>query len=147
MSTILENAKRFENQTSGMTRAEKIQWFGTKLGIDEAEMLRLIGYGPTEIAKQKTEGATFTELAEAKPDRTVWVSELLLELVDRSGYDWASLTSRLEKPAPAKGTSTRINAGSKYGVKSKGAILKEIALGGPNVLRSLTDYLATVRTV
>jgi len=147
VATILDNAKRFRKQTSGLSRAEQIQWFGTKLGIDEAEMLRLIGYAPTEIAKKKTKGATFTELAEAKPDRTVWVSELLLELADRSGYDWTSLTSRLKKPAPAKGTETKVKVGAKHGVKTKGEILKEIEVGGPNVLRSLTDYLATVRTV
>ena len=118
MSTILENAKRFRDQTIGMSRAEHIQWFGTKLGIDEAELLRLLGYAPGQILKQKAKGATFTELADAKPDQTVWVSELLYELADRSGYDWAMIARRLKESSPPGNNSTGLFTKSRTGTKT-----------------------------
>lgn len=151
---ILDNVKRFRNQTSGMTRAQQIQWFGSKLGVGETQLLQLIGYSPTLIARQKAKGATFTELAEAKPERTVWVSELLFELADRSGYDLASLSTRLKsegRETPTTG-GTGIKTGGKQSAKkasprTTAGILKKITLGGPDVLDLLTEYLSAARTI
>jgi len=149
--TILDRAESFREQTKGMSRAQKIQWFGSKLGVDEWSLLRLLGYSPAAINRRKAKGATFTDLAEAKPDQTIWVSELFFNLFDRSGYDLAAVSERLNFVAK-RTTSTGLEANGVDGLvatkkpgRPTAALLREIQLGGPDVIHSLTEYLSAAR--
>jgi hypothetical protein len=130
---VLTNAQGFREQTSGLTRAQQLQWFGRALGIDEGRLLELIGYPPTEVRNQKATGVTFEKLADTRPEQTLWVTELFRELADRSGYAMPRLRELLHTPRPA-----RPESGKKIGTEE---ILREIQRGGPDVLELLTDYL------
>jgi hypothetical protein len=149
--TILDRAESFREQTKGMSRAQKIQWFGSKLGVDEWSLLRLLGYSPASIRRRTAKGATFTDLAEAKPDQTIWVSELFFDLFDRSGYDLAVLSERLNfvakrtTPTGLEANGADDRAATQKPGQPTAALLRKIQLGGRDVILSLMEYLSAAR--
>jgi hypothetical protein len=146
-TAILTNAKKFREHTAGLTRAQELKWYRDVLGIEESRMLGLLDYTPADVRKRKAAGATFEELAEARPDRALWVSELFRELADRSGYDMARLSALL-KPAKAQVVSSPKKPYKPAGKgsaarpgKKASQLLVAIRRGGPSVLGRLADYL------
>jgi hypothetical protein len=137
MATALAKAKQFSEQTEGLTRAQQLKWFIDHLGLGEPQVLALIGYSPAEIQKRDKGGIPFEKLAEAKPEETLWVSELFLELVHRAGYDMDRLLARLKQAAFPSDDRPKANGAA----TSVPELLREIRAGGPDVFSNLTDYL------
>jgi hypothetical protein len=138
---VLANAKQFRDRTGKLTRAQELKWFGDTLGIDEFRMLRLIGYSPAVIKKRKAHGATFEDLAEAKPEGTVWVSELFRELADRSGYDMERLGDHIRRRGVRpKATANQHKASPQ---RTNTGLLRGIRAGGPGVFDAFASYLGS----
>jgi hypothetical protein len=134
---ILANAKKFRESIGGLTRAQQVGWFRKELGLDESQILRLLGYKPADIVKRRAAGATVEELAAARPEKAIWVSELFRELADRSGYDINRLREFIRRSG-AMATTAKTGSPRRPGV---GDLLRSIDVGGPDVYDNLALYL------
>ena len=128
---ILKNAKRVQEALGSRSRADELRWYGQELRLDDAALLRLLGYTPAEIRRHA--GTDFVTLANARPDQTIWVTELFRGMIHWAGYDLTALAETLHEP-----TDKLKRDGSDL---SPEELLNAIATGGPNVYRLLEMYL------
>lgn len=132
MATIVLNrAQKVREAMDGKSRAQELAWYGQTLDIPDPVMLKLLGSKPSKKAAGKgaTAKSRVVAVAERKPDKTIWVSELFRELVHRSGYDISRLKSAIHE-LPDRDQ-----------IEKPAQLLKKVAAGGPGVYESLVTYL------
>ncbi len=140
MSAILDRAKTYSAEIHKRTRAQQLAWFGEQLEIAPETLLRLLGYAPKAIREKLQVGATVEELAEKKPDETLWVTEILRELVSQHGYEVDRVAKSFRQPyAIHPSTGTRKSGGGLKGMKY--LLFRKVAAGGPQVYSDLTDLI------
>lgn len=143
----LDRALKLRAQTENLTRPEELKWYVDQFQIEEPRLLRLLGYTPASVKKLTGEGRSLIELAEAKPEQTIWVTELFRELADDVGYDLQKMKQFLTDPVAddSDRNPSRQNllgvAAKKPHRKTVPMMLDNIQQGGPGVLRELAQYM------
>ncbi len=146
MSAILDRAKKYSAEIQKRSRAQQLAWFGEQLEIAPVPLLRLVGFKPKTLREKLATGVTVAELAETKPDGTLWVTEIFRELVHRNGYDIARLAKTLREP-PSEAApitpATDKSKGKPYRASNGllSLLVRKVGAGGPQVYDDLTEYL------
>jgi len=148
-TTAISDPRVVTKQIQTLSRPKQLAWFGSQLDIPDAHLLRLIGYASGKARELIRKGQTVEELASAKPEGTLRLTEILREMTSREGYDLSRVAASLRKPpdilaaqVPPKGKK---NTQPKIGRTPSEKYARAVRLGGPGVYWALTQYLRLAR--